>query len=123
MLSSTSSRARGTAFAVTTAGTLALAALFSVVNSAPAHAAPTKTTVVSTASELDAALASATAGQTIQLRDGLYKGKFELAASGKSGSPITLTGSRNAILTTGSNSSGYALHGTGDFLVLKGFTV
>jgi len=123
MFASSSFRARGTAFAIAAAGTLSVGALLSVVGSAPANAAPAETRMVSTAAELNAALESATAGQTIELRDGTYEGKFELTASGTSDAPITLRGSRDAILTTGSNSSGYALHGTGDFLVLTGFSV
>jgi hypothetical protein len=87
-----------------------------------AEAASTRT-VVSTATELQRALASATAGQTIALEDGTYRGEFVLANSGTSGSPIVLTGSRSAILTTGSQDSGYGLNVTGDYVTLKGFSV
>jgi len=87
-----------------------------------AEAASARITV-STATELTQVLSSATAGQTIALKDGTYRGEFVLANSGTSGSPIVLTGSRSAILTTGSQDSGYGLNVTGDYVTLKGFSV
>jgi hypothetical protein len=114
-------KARKAAFALSAIGALALGSLFVAADSSSAEAAAT--TTVATSAQLKSALASASAGQTIVLKDGTYKGTFVLANSGTSGSPITVTGSRRAILTTGSQSSGYGLSVTGDYAMLKGFSV
>nr|WP_240529352.1 right-handed parallel beta-helix repeat-containing protein [Streptomyces antioxidans] len=53
---------------------------------------------VSTAAELTSALAAAKPGETIQLADGSYTGKFVAATPGTSAQPITLTGSAKAVL-------------------------
>jgi hypothetical protein len=81
------------------------------------------TVVVASSAELASALAGAKPGQVIQLRDGRYVGKFVAAASGTSAAPITLTGSRAAVLSTGSVSSGYALHVTGSHWRVSGLSV
>ncbi|NII51558.1 right-handed parallel beta-helix repeat-containing protein [Frigoribacterium endophyticum] len=87
-------------------------------------ATPAATTVtVSTSAGLTAALAAARPGQTIALRDGTYTGTFRAAADGTAGQPIRLTGSRAAVLTTGSVSKGYGLHVTGDRWIVSGLTV
>ncbi|HEX8389975.1 MAG TPA: right-handed parallel beta-helix repeat-containing protein [Candidatus Saccharimonadales bacterium] len=85
---------------------------------------------VKTATELTAALAAAKAGDTIQMADGTYTGSFNSTASGTSAAPITLTGSRNAIVKGSSISSGYTLSiGTKNssssvsYWTLRGFTV
>jgi hypothetical protein len=83
----------------------------------------TPTVSVSTAAQLDTALDNATPGTVIQLADGTYSGKFVGAANGTASKPITLQGSRKAILTTGSLSSGYGLQITGDYWKLNGFAV
>jgi hypothetical protein len=75
---------------------------------------------VRTASELINALKSARAGDDIILADGNYNGKFEATQSGTSSSPITVRGSRNAVI---SNSGNYGFYLTGDYWVLQGFTV
>src|SRR4051812_19733538 len=62
---------------------------------------------VHTAAELKAALAGAGPGDTIRLADGTYTGNFKTTADGTSGSPITLTGSADAVLKAG---GGYGLH-------------
>jgi hypothetical protein len=91
---------------------------------APAPAAgPGSTVSVSTAAGLTSALAAARPGQTISLADGTYTGRFEAAASGTAGAPITLTGSSAAVLSTGSLGSGYALHITGDRWNVRGLSV
>ncbi|MCU1404557.1 MAG: hypothetical protein JWQ43_860 [Glaciihabitans sp.] len=108
--------------ALTTLGTLALGGVLASVDVNTASAATT-TKVVATSAELTAALKSATAGSTITMKDGTYTGRFELTASGKSGAPITLTGSHKAVITTGSTGSGYGMHGTGDYLVFSGFSI
>ncbi len=90
----------------------------------PAPAPKPRTTVtVSTADELNAALAAAQPGQLIQLRDGQYLGKFVAAASGTSDAPVTLSGSRAAVLGTGSTESGYGLHITGSHWRVTGLSV
>jgi hypothetical protein len=78
---------------------------------------------VTTAAQLTAALAAAKPGQTIALADGTYTGRFTAAANGTATAPITLTGSRKAILTTGGLTGGYALHVTGDRWNVTGLSV
>ena len=87
----------------------------------PAHAATI--TNVSTAAGLKAALSNARPGGTIHLADGTYTGTFTASAVGTGTAPITLTGSRAAVLTTGSTGSGYALHVTGGHWNLTGFRI
>jgi hypothetical protein len=65
------------------------------------------TVEVSTADELEDALAGAVPGETIQLADGIYQGNFETTVQGTADAPITLTGSADAVLTA---SGGYGLH-------------
>ena len=90
----------------------------------PAAPGPDAGTVtVSTAAELSAALAGARPGQTIRLNDGAYTGKFVAAASGTDTAPITLTGSRAAVLSSGSLKSGYGLHITGSYWQVSGLSV
>jgi len=78
---------------------------------------------VSSSPELTAALRSATPGQTIHMHDGLYVGRFVAAASGSAFAPITLTGSRAAVLSSGSIRSGYGLHVTGSYWKICGLAV
>jgi hypothetical protein len=54
---------------------------------------------VATAAQLKAALADARPGDTIHLADGSYNGAFYALASGTPTAPITLTGSRAAVLS------------------------
>ncbi|MYV97845.1 right-handed parallel beta-helix repeat-containing protein, partial [Streptomyces sp. SID3343] len=68
-----------------------------------AHAASTdaaSVVLVSTASQLKAALAAATPGDTIRLADGTYTGNFKTTRPGRVDARITLTGSSNAVLRT-----------------------
>jgi len=54
---------------------------------------------VSTAAQLQAALAAATPGQTIRLAAGTYRGSFVVnARAGTASQPITLTGPRSAVI-------------------------
>ena len=78
---------------------------------------------VTTAGELTATLKAARAGDTITLADGRYEGRFTLDADGANGAPITLRGSRRAIVDGGGARSGNALHLTGNYWHLNGFTV
>jgi len=86
----------------TTAGSSPPAA----VSGCPASGA----TLVSSASALKSALASARAGETIVLADGVYQGDFIASSSGTPGAPITLCGSRNAVLEGESIDRGYAFY-------------
>ncbi|MHA7280286.1 right-handed parallel beta-helix repeat-containing protein [Arthrobacter sp. MDT2-2] len=93
---------------------------------APAPApvpAPAGVVQVSTAAALKSALATARPGQVIELRDGRYLGGFTASSSGTASAPITLRGSRNAVLSTGSMSSGYGLHVTGSNWRITGISV
>jgi hypothetical protein len=69
----------------------------SVTASASASASASATVSVSTSAQLVSALAAAKAGDTIQLADGSYTGKFVTTAAGSSAKPVTLTGSAKAI--------------------------
>ncbi len=66
--------------------------------------------VVSTARELSHALFSATAGETIKLAPGIYQGDFKTVRSGEPGAPITLCGTRKAVLEGLSIRHGYTLY-------------
>jgi hypothetical protein len=88
------------------------------------------------APSLAAALAAAQPGQTIGLADGSYlgdtvrdrsgdePGRFVVRASGTRSQPITLCGSRQAVLDGGGPGGGYGLHLEGvQYWRLEGFTV
>ena len=90
---------------------------------APTAAALTPTVNVATAQQLAAALASATAGTTIVLASGTYIGTFTTRVNGSSTAPITLTGPRTAILSSGSVSAGAAFTASHDYWNLTGFGV
>lgn len=66
----------------------------------PSTPPPDGSTVdVSTAAQLQAALAGARPGQTIRLAPGVYDGSFIGTTPGTAAAPITVTGPRTAILT------------------------
>ena len=73
---------------------------------------------------LETALAKAEPGQTIEMADGMYNGRFTIGKAGEHGKPITLHGSHNAIINGGDTSGGdaVALNGA-NFWQLVGFTV
>jgi hypothetical protein len=82
---------------------------------------------VTTSSQLTNALNNAVAGQTIQLADGVYTASagFRVPAGrhGTANNPITIVGSRNAVLTTGNNNQSNCLWLQGNnYWALKGFT-
>ncbi|WP_169736560.1 right-handed parallel beta-helix repeat-containing protein [Pseudonocardia spinosispora] len=67
------------------------------------------------------ALNGARAGDVIQLADGTYKGNFTATAQGTADRPITLCGTRNAVL---GGTGGYGLHLDGaSHWRLAGFTI
>lgn len=82
---------------------------------------------VDTTDELKKALSNASPGDTIKLADGVYKNAGGFKIQQKSGTklkPITLIGSKKAILTTGDINSGNGLWLTkSDFWILSGFSV
>lgn len=89
----------------------------------PTGATTAGAVVVSTVSELSIALSKARPGDTIALADGVYTGKFTAAVSGTAQAPITIVGSRAAVLTSGRISGGYGLHVTGSYWVISGLSV
>ncbi|MEW1808883.1 right-handed parallel beta-helix repeat-containing protein [Pseudarthrobacter sp. NPDC080039] len=84
--------------------------------------APTKT--VSTAADLESALANAVAGDVIALADGTYPGNFSTKNSGAASNRIYLCGGPGAVLDAGGNNNGYVFHlDSASYWVLSGFTV
>jgi hypothetical protein len=78
---------------------------------------------VSDGKGLKAALAAAGPGQTIRLADGTYTGNFKVTVPGTAASPITLTGSANAVLTT-STGGGNVIQLTGaPYWTIRGITL
>lgn len=77
-----------TALVALTAGVLA--ATGCVAAAAPAGAVSTTTVVVSTQTQLTAAVAAATPGQVIALRTGRYHGGLSITRSGTQSAPITV---------------------------------
>jgi parallel beta helix pectate lyase-like protein len=74
------------------------------------------------AAGLTAALASAKPGDVIQLADGVYRGSFAAKAQGTPDRPITLCGSRNAVIT--GDGAGYPLHlDSASYWRVAGFTI
>ncbi|HEY6424756.1 MAG TPA: right-handed parallel beta-helix repeat-containing protein [Pseudonocardiaceae bacterium] len=60
----------------------------------------------------------------IHLLDGTYSGRFDITTAGTADRPITLCGSRAAILDGGSSKDGYTLHlRNADHWQLSGFTI
>lgn len=97
-----------------------------VVSSSNEVAGPVRRTInVSTATQLKEALQNAKAGDSIILTDGTYSGKFVIpvGVSGSKDNPITIVGSRNAILDAGSIITGYVLNVQSSYWRIKGFTV
>ena len=82
------------------------------------------TTRVSSADQLQDALASAGPGTVIDLAPGTYVGRFVITASGTDDKPARLCGPVDAVLDGGDRSKGYVLHLDGaQHWVLHGFSV
>lgn len=81
--------------------------------------------VVSNSTELKNILVIAKPGDSIVLKDGIYYGKFMISAavSGTQKSPITLSGTRNAILDAGTIETGYVLSLKANFWRIKNITL
>ncbi|WP_165871423.1 chondroitinase-B domain-containing protein [Flaviaesturariibacter flavus] len=86
---------------------------------------PLRTVNVRTSNELKDALLNAQPGDDIVLADGVYSGGFVVAAdrAGTAANPVTLRGSRAAILDGGSTSTGYVLHLQADYWTVRGITL
>jgi hypothetical protein len=83
---------------------------------------PTKT--VSSAKDLQAALASAQPGDVIRIAPGTYEGKFVAQNSGTKDKPIFVCGDATSILDGGGVKKGYAFHlDKASYWRLVGFTV
>ncbi len=79
---------------------------------------------MSTATELTSALSAARPGQTITLAPGTYEGNFVASRSGTAAAPITLCGSRGAVLDGPTTSHGYDFYlDRASWWRLEGFTV
>jgi hypothetical protein len=84
----------------------------------------TGSTAVSTASALKSALSSAHPGETIVLAPGVYTGDFTASHSGTASAPITLCGSRDAVLEGESVKKGYTFYlDHASWWRVEGFTV
>lgn len=82
------------------------------------------TVTVHSAAELTAALSAVAPGDTIALADGTYSGTFTAARAATAKSPITLKGTRKAILDGNSISTGFTLHLDGaDYWRIDGFSI
>ncbi|GAA5165476.1 hypothetical protein GCM10023321_55510 [Pseudonocardia eucalypti] len=93
------------------------------LRSVPVRAGNGDTVKVTDAGSLSQALSGAKPGQTIELADGTYTGRFVANVAGQEDGPITLKGSRKAVLDGGSG-AGYTLHLDGaDHWQLVGFSV
>ena len=80
--------------------------------------------VVSTAAALAHALSAARPGETIVLEPGVYEGNFAASTPGTAAAPITLCGSRSAILQGPGINNGYVLHlDHASYWQVEGFTV
>jgi len=101
----------------------ALAALLVSTGATFSAQATTTTVTVNSSVTLKKALSSAKPGSTIVLKDGVYRGSFVATTAGTLAAPITLKGSRAAILTTGSRASGYGFHVKAAHWKLTGFSV
>lgn len=80
---------------------------------------------VANSTELADALKLAKPGDSIIMKDGIYKGKFVIpeTANGSANNPITLIGNKQAIIDGGTTETGYALHLKASYWHLTGFTV
>lgn len=101
----------------------AVAATAATVAAQPAGAAG-GAAVVRTADALRAALLTARPGAVITVADGQYvSSSLTAAVSGTAAAPITLRGTRAAVLRSTGTSGGYGLHITGSYWHVEGVTV
>ena len=117
-------RARGTGDAATTAPSAPSTTAAAAATTPPATGASAPI-AVDTVDEIRAALGAARPGDIIDVADGEYQFRPRLvaSASGTPTAPITLRGSRAAVLRTKNASGDYGLHVTGDHWRIEGVTV
>uniref|UniRef100_UPI0020240381 Ig-like domain-containing protein n=3 Tax=unclassified Frankia TaxID=2632575 RepID=UPI0020240381 len=85
---------------------------------------PLRTIEATTTDQLTTALANARPGDLIHLADGTYHGTFTANHPATPTAPITLRGTRNAIIDGGDLTSGYAVHlDNADHWHLDGLTI
>ena len=101
---------------------LALAAALLAGLALPSAHAAQRTVNVATAAQLTQALQNAQPGDLILLADGVYSGRFTLALSGTASAPITVRGTRAAVLDGGGSGYGFYLNGVA-YVRLEGFSV
>jgi hypothetical protein len=91
----------------------------------PPPTGPDGAIVVDSTEEIRAALAAAQPGDVIVIADGeyLFDERLVAAASGSAAAPITLRGTRAAMLRTNDVSDDYGLHVTGDYWRVEGLTI
>ena len=104
---------------------LGLGAALLATAPAQAEAAGGRRVRVKTSDQLVAALATARAGDVITLANGTYTTRrgFTAAPDGRSRRPITLKGTRRAIVSGGGLSGHYGLSVTGNYWHIVGLTV
>lgn len=93
--------------------------------SAPAESPSRSLRVVDVrdAASLKRALADARPGDAIHLADGTYPGQFNIVKSGTAQAPITLYGSRQAVIDGEGISKGRTIELTASYWRLQGFTI
>ncbi|RYZ24537.1 MAG: coagulation factor 5/8 type domain-containing protein [Chitinophagaceae bacterium] len=86
---------------------------------------PLHTVRVRNSTELQAALLAARPGDDIVLADGVYNGRFTIPGdrNGRREQPVTLRGSRAAILDGGSVTTGYVLRLQANHWIIRGLTI
>ncbi|MEU2021514.1 right-handed parallel beta-helix repeat-containing protein [Streptomyces sp. NPDC016469] len=101
------------------------AGLLGTPGAASALSGATDATVVrvTNGKELKAALAAAVPGQRIELADGSYSGNFKITRGGTASAPITLAGSRAAVLTTPTGGGNGIQLTSAPYWVIQGMTV
>lgn len=92
---------------------------------APPDIVAERVVYVTSSAELKAALLNARPGDDIQMADGVYKGKFVIAAdaNGTAAKPIRLKGSPAVVLDAETTATGYVLYLQANYWQLKGFTI
>ena len=110
-------------WAASTGGHSSQAAATSSSSSCPA-AGSSGTLSVNSADALQSALAHPRPGEEILLAPGTYSGSFTISQSGTQTAPLTLCGSRSAVLDGGDTPNGYTLHlNHASWWRIEGFTV
>ena len=116
--------ARGSSPATAVPGGSPVPAGSAGANPAGQVSCPTATSSVRSASELQQALDTAQAGDSIKIQPGVYAGTFVVGRSGTASAPIFLCGAGDSVLDGGGIKEGYVLHlRSVQYWRLVGFTV